>query len=968
MKQIYLVLIGLFTLCVYPVYSAADDPTSGICGRKINFNVDSANLQWSFNQSTHTLTITGSGRMKDYDNDTKAPWYPWRNEIYTVSFPNGMTTVGNYAFLSCGELPQVTFPESVTEIGEYAFLYCYKLANVTFGNSLQRIRYSAFSQCTELLAVDFANSPVRIEGNAFYYDRKLKSLQGRKMKQIDGYAFCQCENLVHLDLGDSLQSIGSYAFASCYSLTNIHIPAKVRSIYSESFKACYSVDTITVDPENTTYDSRNNCNAIIHTASNQLVFGCAQTVIPSGIKSIGYYSFYECNRLTTIDLPVGLQSIDEEAFYNCSELTTINLPASITQLGRGVFKNCNKLTSIVLPEGLQTIGDEAFMGCTELTTINFPESITNVGCGVFKSCKKITTPIYNSTLFVYMPTSYAGSYTIPGSPKQVACQAFIDCANITSIIVPSSVTNLGTSAFYGCRSLVDVSLSERLKSINDQTFYDCQSLISIDIPDSVTSIGGSAFYYCKSLQSITLPANLTGFGGDMFGGCTSLREIIWNVRTYNEINVSYSWNDPLYSIRGQVTDFTFGNTVQVIPANLCYNMKELTSLSFGCDITKIGENAFEGCSNIKSIHWNVRTCADPQIYTQAPFYPLRDSITEFTFGDSVRHIPNYLCHSMSRLRQLHIPEYVSSIGAFSFRYISTLDSISVDENNSYYDSRNHCNALVETSSDVLLLGCYKTHIPGDIKGIGDCAFRNVRNLQSVELQENVTFVGKEAFNGCGDLKELRLSDAIERIDDYAFQSCDSLTSIDLPEHLTTVGFRAFARCTGLQAVNCTAATPPTIDETSFSNTSCPFYVPCAYITTYRSAPVWSDFGNRLSGEALYSLQVSPNEYAYGEVSVLQKPDCEHTAIIEATPSRGYRFVAWTDEAGNAFSTSARHEFVLEEDLSLIAVFERINQDIDAIQEDGTAIWYDIMGHRVAAPSHGVYIVVSGDEARKVVIP
>lgn len=946
MKHIFLVLTGLLMLCTFPVYSAAGDPVSGNCGRKINLNVDSTNLQWNFDQSTNTLTIIGSGRMKDYNTDTKAPWYPWRNDIYTVNFPNGMTTVGayamyylnklstiswggnsveyiyDYAFNNCTSLTQLVLPESLLTIGSYAFYNCYGLTSVEFGNNIQQIGGSAFSACTKLLAVDFKDSPVRIGSFAFSSNSKLESLRGNKMKSIDSYAFSNCGKLVHLDLGDSLQTIGSYAFSSCYSLTNIHIPAKVSNIYSTSFRECYSVDAITVDLENMTYDSRNNCNAIIHTASNQLVFGCAQTVIPSDIVSIGDYAFYRCNRLT----------------------------------------------SIVLPDGLQSIGEEAFYSCSELTSINFPESITTVGCGVFKSCTKITTPVHNSTCFAYMPPSYEGPYTIPGTTKQVACQAFYDCAKITSVVVPSSVTNLGSSAFYGCQSLADVTLSDRIKSINNYTFYNCRSLISIDIPDSVTSIGSYAFNYCSSMQSITIPASLASFGGDVFSGCTSLHEIIWNVRTYNSINVSYSWNDPLYSIRSKVTDFTFGNTVEVIPANLCYNMSKLTSLSFGCDITKIGENAFEGCRSIKSVYWNVRTLADPQIYTQSPFYPLRDSITDFTFGDSVRYIPNYLCHSMSRLRQLHIPEYVSSIGAFSFRYISALDSISVDENNSYYDSRNHCNALIETSSDVLLLGCYKTQIPDDITGIGDCAFRNVQNLQSVQLQDNVTFVGKEAFNGCSDLKELTLSNTIERIDDYAFQSCDSLKKLDLPENLATVGFRAFARCSGLQAINCTAATPPTIDETSFSNTSCPFYVPCVYIATYRSAPVWSGFGSRLSGEALYTLQVRPNEYAYGEVSVLQQPDCEHTAIIEATPSRGYRFVAWTDEAGMEFSKQSHYEFALEEDLSLIAVFERINQDVESVMADEEAVWYDIMGHRVSAPSHGVYIVVTGTETHKVVLP
>ena len=1014
MKQIYLVLIGLFTLCVYPVYSAADDPTSGICGRKINFNVDSANLQWSFDPSTHTLSITGSGRMKDYDTDTKAPWYPWRNEIYTVSFPDGMTTVGamamynltmlntinwsgntvthiyNQAFYYCSSLTQLNlpssveyigqsafrqctslaelnFPNSLQTIGSYAFQSCSNLTKVTFGNNVQAIGEYAFSSCPNITEIDFGKSPANISWYAFRPATSLVTIKAKNMRYISTGAFEQCGQLVNLQLGDSLLAIDNYAFDGCSSLRAIHFPATINSFTPMAFRYCYSLDTITVHPANPKYDSRNNGNAVFLTASNTLHFGCRKSVIPAETQSIGSEAFYCCRGLQSVSLPIGLQSIQNSAFYNCDSLETV-----------------------VLPEGLQSLGTSAFSDCSNLTSVTLPNSVTSIDCGVFYKCNKITTPIYNTTYFVYLPTNYTGTYTIPGSPKKIACEAFEDCKQLTSVVIPSSVTDvngsafkncnvlqsaplpdgltfLGSKAFQGCSSLASINIPERIKTINSFTFESCSSLLSIVIPDSVTSIYSCAFQYCTSLSSMTFPANLTYLDNGVITGCTNLKSIIWNVRTYNVIN-TVSYYDPFNGIRSQITSFAFGDSVRAIPENLCYEMSQLRSLSFGANLVTIGNNAFYGCTMIDSIHWNVRRFQDPLFYTNAPFYPLRNNISTITFGDSVRYIPSYLCHSMSRLRQLRIPKNVSSIGRFAFRYVNQLDSISVDEDNVHYDSRNDCNALIETSSDVLLLGCYKTEIPEDITGVGECAFHNVRRLYSVSLPENVTFVGAEAFNGCRDLKQLTLSDAIERIEDYAFQNCDSLPVLDLPSGLATVGFRSFAHCSALEAINCSAATPPTIDETSFSDTSCPFYVPCGYIASYRSAPVWSGFGNRLAGEALYSLQVSPNEFSYGVASILQRPDCEHTAIIEATASRGYRFVAWTDEAGNAFSTSARHEFVLEEDLSLIAVFERINQDIDAIQEDGTAIWYDIMGHRVAAPSHGVYIVVSGGETRKVVIP
>ena len=105
MKLHYLFLIGGLLLSAFSVQAATSDyPLSGDCGRKVSLNADSTNLHWEVNLSQHKLTITGKGRMKDYTTDTKAPWYNWRDKIQTVEFPNGMTTVGAYAFYYCDKL------------------------------------------------------------------------------------------------------------------------------------------------------------------------------------------------------------------------------------------------------------------------------------------------------------------------------------------------------------------------------------------------------------------------------------------------------------------------------------------------------------------------------------------------------------------------------------------------------------------------------------------------------------------------------------------------------------------------------------------------------------------------------------------------------------------------------------------------------------------------------------------------
>ena len=892
-RYLLVVISALMSLAVS--VGAANDSLSGYCGRQRALNVDSTNLSWRVDTAQHKLVITGSGPMKDYNMDTKAPWYDWRDKIESVSFPNGMTTVGEYAMYQCNWLKRVDFPESVLEI-----------------------KNSAFYSCSHIEEIDFGTCPAVIGGSAFSPANDLVTIKAKKIKSIGSNAFSNCGKLVNLQLGDALQSIGYSSFYGCNVLKEIHFPATLTGLANTSFEYAYVLESITVDEANTVFDSRNNCNAVIRKSDNTLVLGCYTTVIPAEVKTIGANAFYTCKKLTGIDLPAGLKTIESYAFYGC-----------------------DKLQTMVLPEGLQTLDSYAFSSCSQLQSINFPISIQSVGCAVFRNCQSLTAPVYNANWFAYLPAKYEGDYTIPSTIRNIACEAF-----------------------YGCSKMTGVDIPERVQAIANNTFSGCQSLKAVDIPDSVTSIGQYAFQNCYAMKAITFPANLSSFGGNMFYGCNKLSTIVWNVRKYDNFNVSATWSDPFNGIRNQITSFTFGDSVHVIPANLCYNMDRLSSLSLGFNIQTIGDNAFEGCLNIKSLFWNLRTCADPDIYTQAPFYPIHDSIRTFVFGDSVQHIPAYLCHSMSRLHEVHIPKKVSSIGRYAFRYLGVLDSISVDEDNSHYDSREDCNALIETGSDVLLLGCYKTVIPDDITGIGECAFRNVRNLKSVILSDNVQFIGKEAFNGCHEMEELRLPE-LTTIEDYTFQDCDSLRTVTIPQSVENIGFRAFAHCSGLEDINCQAVNPPTIDATSFSGTTCPIHVPCAGIADYRSAPVWSDFGSRLTGEALYTLTVQPNEFAYGTVSILQKPDCERNAIIEATPSRGYAFMYWKTEGGTVLSTSAHYEFAVEEDMRLTAVFERKTEGLEAIQADGTAVWYDVMGRRVSEPTTGVYIVVIGNETYKV---
>ena len=168
-------------------------------------------------------------------------------------------------------------------------------------------------------------------------------------------AFRYCSSLTSITLPSGLTSIGHAAFLGCESLTSITIPSSVKSIGWDAFFECFSLTQIQVAPDNPVYDSRDNCNAIIETKSNTLIFGCASTIIPSSVKSIGEEAFYNCKSLTSINIPSSVKSIGEWAFAGCSNLTSITIPSSVTSIGYAAFSYCSSLTSITLPKHITNI-------------------------------------------------------------------------------------------------------------------------------------------------------------------------------------------------------------------------------------------------------------------------------------------------------------------------------------------------------------------------------------------------------------------------------------------------------------------------------------------------------------------------------------------------------------------------------------------------------------------------------------
>lgn len=278
--------------------------------------------------------------------------------LTSVTIPESVTSIGNYAFNQCSSLTSITIPTSVTSIGNFAFFSCSSLTSVTIPKGVTSIGYSAFNDCSSLTSVIISEDVTSIGNSAFF----------------------GCSSLTSVTISEGVTSIGHSAFYDCSNLTSVAIPASVTSIGDFLFTGCSSLTSVTVDEGNPVYDSRDNCNAIIETASNTLIMGCQNTIIPESVTSIGNSAFYDCIGLTSVNISEGVTSIGAYAFTGCSSLTSIAIPESVTSIGNEAFAWCESLTSVYswIEDPFRIDNKDIFDGIDHNATLYVPKGTTSV--------------------------------------------------------------------------------------------------------------------------------------------------------------------------------------------------------------------------------------------------------------------------------------------------------------------------------------------------------------------------------------------------------------------------------------------------------------------------------------------------------------------------------------------------------------------------------------------------------------
>ncbi len=515
--------------------------------------------------------------------------------LTSINIPNSVTSIGDGAFMSTG-LTEITIPNSVVSIGVSAFREC-SITSVTIPNSVTSIGGNAFAGCSGLTTVNFnaTNCTTMGELNSNVFDGLATLNIGENVRNIPAYAFRRCSGLTSVTIPNSVTSIGDYAFSACSDLTSVIIGNSVESIGNNPFSSSWGIETIVVESGNTTYDSRDDCNAIIETATNILIAGCKNTIIPNSVISIGENTFSECIELTSINIPNSVTSIGDRAFHSCYELTSVAIGNSVTSIGSYAFDGCSGLTEVTIPDSVTNIGNNAFGFCNGLTTVNFnAKNCTTMGSSdnpVFENCTlfsnlNIGENVKSIPDYAFYGCTGITSVTIPDAVESIGDEAFYIASDLTYISLGTGVMHIGSNAFNStgwydnqsegilyldnwclgykgnaptggitfadgtlgiasytfwlCEELTSVTMPNSVKYIDNYAFYACNGLTNVTIPESVTNIGDMAYNSCSGLTSITIPESVESIGDMAFYGCNELNTVNFNATNCVSMNSSFA--------------------------------------------------------------------------------------------------------------------------------------------------------------------------------------------------------------------------------------------------------------------------------------------------------------------------------------------------------------------------------------------------------------------------------------------
>lgn len=456
-------------------------------------------------------------------------------------------------------------PDGVTSIGDYAFCYYTRLTSVTISNSVKLLGKSIFWGCCNISNITLGNSVI----------------------DIGDYAFAECFKIPTLNIPDTVIKIGQYAFQGCQELYSITIPENVLEIGNGAFWDCNLYEICNKSKLKITKDGvidwrigNDVLNIITKQEDSKLKITNEGFVFYSD-KEYGNILVKYIGDAEDLVLPQNYYSQDyiigRNAFGWKTNIKTITIPESVKSIGEYAFRGCRNLISITIPESVMDIGEHAFYICNKLGNVTMPKilakkiSLEKVFDDHFKNIKFCLTDsngiIYDKAEFEIEGTvlkkynGKGGEVHLPEGITEIKTNAFKNNSNITKVIIPDSVISIGSEAFDGCTNLKNLTIGKGVKYIGLQAFSHCNSLAQVHfmgdilgwcniyysdycanpwggychdlyindrlltelvIPDGVTEIKEYAFVGCSSIKSVIIPNSIESIAYNAFDKCDNL--------------------------------------------------------------------------------------------------------------------------------------------------------------------------------------------------------------------------------------------------------------------------------------------------------------------------------------------------------------------------------------------------------------------------------------------------------------
>lgn len=398
-----------------------------------------------------------------------------------ILLPEQLKRIDSGALKGCKNLEEVIMPKTVQSIGNSAFKDCSHLEYVSLGDGLKSIGKECFKGCKKLESVKVPQSVTEIGAEAF---------AGSGLKLVA--------------LSKALQTLGAKAFDGT-ALRTLEIPAHTKIANNDLGRMKY-LKEITVERKSKYYSSQ---DGVLYDNTGRELLYCPEALsgsltVPEGVNRIGRHAFdgsalstvvlpatitvigeyaFANSALTAISAPAGVSTIESHAFYDCSKMTTVELHRAVETIGESAFENCTSLKSISLPEAMTEIKPKCFKKCTALEFVAFPPSLSDIGKEAFEKCSKLT------------------SINLPHSLATISERAFKDCTGLTRVTIPDACTWVKKEAFLRCSSLIKIDLGKGLKTLGENALRET-AITTLVIPASVTRIGKKVVEKCRNLSRI----------------------------------------------------------------------------------------------------------------------------------------------------------------------------------------------------------------------------------------------------------------------------------------------------------------------------------------------------------------------------------------------------------------------------------------------------------------------------------